>query len=161
MSWPQSMGPSLLEYRAMTSLSGDAEIPREPYFCNLCQDHPQGFHGDHELRRHIDRRHANLRQVWRCKDNSVNSKAKIVVPIKNCKPCRTNKTYGSNYAAAAHLRRVHFNPRKNKRGSRGGMGGDELLPMEELKNWMYEETSTIVNDDIVFQDPVFGNLYTV
>jgi hypothetical protein len=69
-----------------------------------------------------------------------------VVPLSNCKACRNHKTYGANYNAAAHLRRAHFFPCKNKRGGRGkvsegrgGMGGGEEPPMDELKNWMYEK----------------------
>ncbi|KPI43417.1 uncharacterized protein AB675_6883 [Cyphellophora attinorum] len=65
--------------------------------------------------------------------------------LANCKACRNKKTYGANYNAAAHLRRAHFNPPKNKRGGRGkksegrgGMGGGNKPAMDELKHWMYE-----------------------
>jgi hypothetical protein len=131
-----------------------AEIPRttrqqpqrKTTFCTICSDHPQGFHGDHELRRHIDRHHAAYRRVWICKDNSANGGPRPAIPLANCKACRNHKTYGANYNAAAHLRRAHFYPCKNKRGGRGkisegrgGMGGGEEPPMDQLKNWMYEE----------------------
>src|SRR5262249_27981700 len=35
-------------------------------FCPHCNDQPDGFHGDHELRRHIDRVHTTVRKVWVC-----------------------------------------------------------------------------------------------
>jgi hypothetical protein len=119
--------------------------PRKTTFCKTCDDHPQGFHGDHELRRHIERHHSKYRKVWICKDNTVNGDPRPVIPLTNCKACRNNKTYGANYNAAAHLRRAHFYPCKNKRGGRGkvsegrgGMGGGDEPPMDVLKNWMYE-----------------------
>src|SRR5271156_1813945 len=55
-----------------------AEIPRttrqqpqrKPTFCIICEDYPQGFHGEHELRRHIDRHHSTHRKVWICKEST-------------------------------------------------------------------------------------------
>ena len=144
-----------------------AEIPRttrpqtqrKTTFCTMCNDHPQGFHGDHELRRHIERHHASFRKVWICKDNSTNGDAQPAIALANCKACRNRKTYGANYNAAAHLRRAHFYPCKNKRGgrgkvseNRGGMGGGELPPMEELKNWMFEQWEVNVNGQLTLQD---------
>ena len=35
---------------------------RKITFCQLCDDHPQGFRGEHELRRHIERHHATYRK---------------------------------------------------------------------------------------------------
>jgi hypothetical protein len=125
--------------------------PRKNTFCIMCSDHPQGFHGDHELRRHIERHHTTYRKVWICKDNSESGGPRPAVPLVNCKACRNHKTYGANYNAAAHLRRAHFYPCKNKRGGRGkvsehrgGMGGGEEPPMEELKNWMFEQVEVNV-----------------
>jgi hypothetical protein len=119
---------------------------RKMTFCALCNDHPQGFHGDHELRRHMDRHHTTHHKVWICKDNSASGGPLPVLPLSKCKACRNNKTYGASYNAAAHLRRAHFHPCRDKRGGRGkvsegrgGMGGGEEPPMEELKNWMYEQ----------------------
>jgi hypothetical protein len=136
-----------------------AEIPRttrqqpqrKTTFCQICDDHPQGFHGEHELRRHIERHHTTFRKVWICKDNTLTDGRRPAVPLTNCKACRNHKTYGANYNAAAHLRRAHFFPCKNKRGGRGkvsegrgGMGGGEEPPMDELKNWMYEKVEVNV-----------------
>jgi len=128
--------------------------PRKTTFCRFCTVQPQGFHGEHELRRHIERHHAQLRRVWICKEESPNGTF-----LANCKACCNRKTYGANYNAAAHLRRAHFNPCKNKRGGRGkksegrgGKGGGNWPSMEQLKNWMYEELEMNVNGIRVVQD---------
>ena len=141
-----------------------AEIPRttrqlpqrKTTFCQLCNDHPQGFHGEHELRRHIERHHTTHRRVWICKDNTLTDGRRPAIPLSNCKACRNNKTYGANYNAAAHLRRAHFFPCKNKRGGRGkisegrgGVGGGEEPPMDELKNWMYEKIESNAADNVL------------
>jgi hypothetical protein len=136
-----------------------AEIPRttrqqpqrKTTFCQICDDHPQGFHGEHELRRHVERHHTTYR-----KDNTLTDGRRPAVPLSNCKACRNHKTYGANYDAAAHLRRAHFFPCKNKRGGRGkvaegrgGMGGGEEPPMDELKNWMYEKLDINVAGNVL------------
>jgi hypothetical protein len=140
-----------------------AEIPRtirhpqqrKTTFCPHCHDQPQGFHGEHELNRHIDRQHRSARKVWICKDVSGHGF------LDGCKACRNNKTYGANYNAAAHLRRAHFNPCKNKRGGRGkksegrgGMGGGNKPSMEELKHWMYAMYEIIFDGKVVEMRPV-------
>lgn len=117
-------------------------------FCSYCRDHEEGFHGDHELKRHIDRVHSVVRKVWVCKDNSAEGTF-----LANCKACRTQKKYGANYNAAAHLRRAHFFPCKRGRGGRGrtsekrgGKGGGNLPSMEYLKDWMYEIDELVVDN---------------
>ncbi|MCJ1251431.1 hypothetical protein MMC30_008664 [Trapelia coarctata] len=114
---------------------------KEKVKCNMCNEQPDGFRGDHELRRHHDRKHCKIRKVWVCLDLSPDK-----TKLANCKQCRAGKKYGAYYNAAAHLRRVHFNPRpKGRKGKsspeerRGGKGGGEFPPMDELKNWMEEK----------------------
>ncbi|KAF7553488.1 hypothetical protein G7Z17_g3626 [Cylindrodendrum hubeiense] len=54
----QNMEPS-------SQLELDASVSNSPpkhgtSFCELCDDHPEGFRGNYELRRHIETKHANL-----------------------------------------------------------------------------------------------------
>ena len=127
-------------------------------FCPICNDHKEGFHGEHELRRHIDRTHKGFRKVFVCKDISPNATF-----LANCKHCRNRKTYGANYNAAAHLRRVHFNPCETPKGgrgkvsqNRGGIGGGDQPPMDVLRNWMFETWETNLNG-LLLDDPTMVN----
>lgn len=141
-------------YKAEITRQTRQQAPRKTTFCQFCNDQPSGFHGDHELRRHIERHHSQVRRVWVCRDASESGRF-----LLNCKACRTGKTYGANYNAAAHLRRAHFNPCKNKRGGRGkksegrgGMGGGSWPSMEFLKDWMYEKVEWNMNGRHIVQD---------
>ncbi|KAJ5818927.1 hypothetical protein N7474_004518 [Penicillium riverlandense] len=125
--------------------------PQRPKtYCRLCNDQPDGFHGDHELRRHIERVHAPVRKVWVCVDISPDKTF-----LANCKACRNGKRYGANYNAAAHLRRTHFNPCQRGRGGRGkdsekrgGKGGGNHPPMEVLRHWM-RQTEEVADENFL------------
>ncbi len=130
-------------------------------FCPICRDHKEGFHGDHELRRHIDRTHKGCRKVFVCKDISPDKTF-----LANCKHCRNQKAYGANYGAAAHLRRVHFNPCETPKGgrgkvsqNRGGIGGGDDPPMEVLRNWMYEAWETNRNGLTLDDSSLMNTVY--
>ena len=135
---PGSAEDGGVRYKA--EIAPQLQTQRKTTFCSFCSDSPQGFHGDHELRRHLERHHMSRCRVWVCIDISPDCGF-----LANCKACRNNKTYSAPYNAAAHLRRAHFNPYKKKNGgrnkkseNRGGMDIDNQPPMEVLKNWMYE-----------------------
>jgi hypothetical protein len=64
--------------------------------CPQCNDHAEGFRGEHELQRHVMRAHAKIRKVWICVDSSPEKTF-----LSNCKACRTKKRYGAYYNAAA------------------------------------------------------------
>ncbi|ORY04018.1 hypothetical protein BCR34DRAFT_63845 [Clohesyomyces aquaticus] len=104
-----------------------------------CEQCGEKFRGTHELERHMQRKHAEVRKGWVCFDSSPGQKF-----LANCKHCRNKKIYGAYYNAAAHLRRYHFHPKQRGRKGksderRGGSGGGNDPPMEMLKNgWMRE-----------------------
>jgi len=123
----------------------------ERVYCKQCEDHPDGFRGEHELRRHQDRQHKMMVKKWVCvvPQQHLDNVAKPVVPLQKCKACTTQKKkYGAYYNAAAHLRRAHFKPKATKgRGKankvedvqkRGGKAGGDWPSMAELKCWMME-----------------------
>ncbi|PVH79683.1 hypothetical protein DL98DRAFT_515941 [Cadophora sp. DSE1049] len=120
-------------------------------WCKLCDNHADGFRGEHELRRHVDREHKEMVKKWVCIEPTDGGNHPLpIVPLSRCKACsQQKKKYGAYYNAAAHLRRAHFNPKTKGRSKsqqkvddadkRGGKGGGDEPPMTELKKyWMKE-----------------------
>ncbi|KAK4231041.1 hypothetical protein QBC38DRAFT_355541 [Podospora fimiseda] len=102
-------------------------------FCGKCNEYPEGFRGEHELKRHTDAKHAPLVKRYICTE-PVNLAATQLptIPLKKCRACVSQKKYGAYYNAAAHLRRAHFNPQ------RGGKPSGDWPSMSLLKDWMRE-----------------------
>lgn len=118
--------------------------PLRRVYCNKCNEYPEGFRGEHELRRHTESKHASMVKRWICiePDNPPPSAPRPVVPLSKCKACVTQKRYGAYYNAAAHLRRAHFNP------NRGGKASGDWPPMSALKDWMREVRQSVdINDN--------------
>ncbi|KAH6630659.1 hypothetical protein B0J18DRAFT_407882 [Chaetomium sp. MPI-SDFR-AT-0129] len=117
--------------------------PLRRVYCTKCNEYPEGFRGEHELRRHNDAKHAALVKRWVCtQPPEPPGSPQPVIPLAKCKACVTQKRYGAYYNAAAHLRRAHFNPH------RGGKASGDWPPMSILKDWMRE-----VRQSIDVQDP--------
>lgn len=119
--------------------------PLRRVYCTKCNEYPEGFRGEHELRRHTDAKHAALVRRWVCTEpqGQPPDAPQPVVPLGKCKACVTQKRYGAYYNAAAHLRRAHFNPH------RGGKASGDWPPMTILKDWMREVRHSI---DVTSQD---------
>ncbi|KAK5989243.1 hypothetical protein PT974_10749 [Cladobotryum mycophilum] len=142
--------------------------PKHPkVHCDQCSDHPDGFRGDHELRRHINAKHEGVVKKFVCRDPArvgIHSKLELVYPLVKCKACVSGKHYGAYYNAAAHLRRTHFRQKasrgKNKASvddKRGGKGGGDWPPMSELKLWFEEIRVQVPQSGSVFTDTGFMN----
>ncbi|KAL9598136.1 MAG: hypothetical protein Q9219_004692 [cf. Caloplaca sp. 3 TL-2023] len=131
--------------------------PQQPKIqCPHCDAKPDGYRGEHELGRHINKAHSLTRTVWVCVDISPDQKY-----LSKCKQCVRGKRYNAYYNAAAHLRRAHFNPRpKGRKGKsaeeetvkRAGSSGGEYPAMDFCKMWMRE-----LREDVLPNAPPYND----
>ena len=164
-----SAGHELVRVESDEGTSKDpVPIPKAPYVrpshdkvkCHLCNEHPNGFRGDHELRRHTERKHTAIRKYYTCKDISPDKKF-----LANCKACSAGRKYNAYYNATAHLRRAHFNPNvKGRKGKmkpeerRGGKGGGKEPPMEVLKEWLEYHEERVSAETQLSSDELGGHI---
>lgn len=108
----------------------------EKLICPKCNQHPDGFRGEHELERHMHRVHSAKVKRWRCIDASEDGKL-----LADCRQCKAGKLYNAYYNAAAHLRRRHFGDKRETDGP--------VPSMDFLKSYMQEvevDNETQCND---------------
>jgi hypothetical protein len=119
--------------------------------CTLCRDNPDGFRGDHELRRHTEREHSTKKTFYVIKDRSEDGQL-----LAGCRSCQAGKRYHVDYNAAAHLRRQHYNPSKDENGK----NMPHLLspdgkqpPMSTLRGWIEAVEVTAERSDTEPDEP--------
>lgn len=150
---------------AISSKTTYVRPKHERVYCDKCENHPEGFRGEHELRRHVDREHKTIVKKWVCvMPNDGKSHPEPTIPLSKCKSCnQQRKKYGAYYNAGAHLRRAHFNPKPKGRGKtkptakteaegRGGKGGGDWPAMDELKCWIREVEERVAPSDLVLEE---------
>ncbi|RPB02271.1 hypothetical protein L873DRAFT_1802210 [Choiromyces venosus 120613-1] len=136
-SKPDKSGP---KYATVSATKSSYIRPPHPrVHCKQCNENPDGFRGDHELRRHTEREHAPTRKMFVIKDISKSGQF-----LAKCKACQSGKRYGVDYNAAAHLRRQHFNANAKKDDKKKRMSFNTSYPnMADLRKWI-EEVEVVV-----------------
>ena len=120
--------------------------------CKNRDDHPEGFRGEHKLRRHQDRQHRKVVKKWVCITPVGSGHPTPDKPLSRCNDCtQQKKKYNAYYNAAAYLRHAHFRPKRGKteKMKRGGKAAGDWPPMSELKHWMMEVEETTSESPLV------------
>lgn len=143
-------------YRDVVEISKTKYVRPKPVkvMCDRCNREPNGFRGAAELVRHQKTAHALWHKVWVCVQ-APRDAPHGNISLSQCTHCMNKKQYRILHNAVAHLRRVHFNPRKPKgleggtrpREKRGGASGGTDPPSGLLERywtrsyWKYEESN--------------------
>ncbi|KAL6812786.1 hypothetical protein V8C40DRAFT_257178, partial [Trichoderma camerunense] len=114
-------------------LSSDQRRKSSKFLCTICNDHPGGFRGPHELDRHMRRHESNkMTRKFICRDpTSLGIKPDIqaINSLSNCKSCLAQKQYDTVTGAISHLYFEHMIDPSNQ-GKRPST--------KQLKDWCCE-----------------------
>jgi len=139
-SKPGKSGPQYAAVQVSATKPSYTRPPHPRVFCKQCNESPDGFRGDHELRRHMEREHAQVRKMFVVKDISKDGQF-----LGKCKACQSGKRYGQDYNAAAHLRRQHFSQTGTDEKKKKGSFNTSSPDMAELRKWI-KEVEVAVDD---------------
>ncbi|KAL6810440.1 hypothetical protein J3E69DRAFT_175516 [Trichoderma sp. SZMC 28015] len=93
-------------------LSSDQRRKSSKFLCTICNDHPGGFRGPHELDRHMRRHESNkMTKKFICRDpTSVGIKPDVqaINPLSKCKSCLAQEQYDTEAGAISHLYIEHM-----------------------------------------------------
>ncbi|KAK4065977.1 transcriptional regulator family: Fungal Specific TF [Trichoderma aggressivum f. europaeum] len=119
--------------------SSDQRRKSSTFLCTLCNDHPGGFRGPHELDRHMRRHNSNkMTKKFICRDPAsvgIKPDVEAMNPLSKCEACSAQKHYDTANGAIAHLYIEHM--RDPSTGKLHAVKGIRTLT-EQLKDWCCE-----------------------
>ncbi|KAL7963792.1 hypothetical protein V8C34DRAFT_310615 [Trichoderma compactum] len=138
---PRQTIASLSSGRLSKLLSGRSNQRRKSstFLCTICNDHPGGFRGPHELDRHMRRHDSNkMMKKFICRDPAsvgIKPDVQAINPLSKCESCLKQKHYDTAIGAIAHLYIAHM-----RDPSTGKLHADQgKRPLtEQLKDWCCE-----------------------
>ncbi|KAL8966465.1 MAG: hypothetical protein Q9183_003365 [Haloplaca sp. 2 TL-2023] len=122
--------------------SNGRETARPRFMCPHCNDNPDGFTMQHNLKLHIAKYHLEKRRVWCCRENS--QAGEIIPRFKSCVLCAGGKKWFECASAATHLRKFHFNNSDTGKGKLNNAKNVRIRsnggwpPMDYLKQFLEE-----------------------
>lgn len=125
--------------RSSGRLSSDQRHKSSKFLCTICNDHPGGFRGPHELDRHMRRHDSNkMTKKFICRDPAsvgIKPDVQAINPLSKCESCSAKKHYDTADGAIAHLYIAHM-----RDPSTGKSHADQSKrPLtEQLKDWCCE-----------------------
>ncbi|QYT01593.1 hypothetical protein H0G86_008624 [Trichoderma simmonsii] len=129
--------------RSSGRLSSDQRRKSSKFLCTICNDHPGGFRGPHELDRHMRRHDSNkITKKFICRDpTSVGIKPDVqaINPLSKCESCSAQKHYDTINGAIAHLYFVHMRLHERDSSTEISNADQSKRPLtEQLKDWCCE-----------------------
>ncbi|KAL7783695.1 hypothetical protein V8C43DRAFT_309338 [Trichoderma afarasin] len=120
-------------------LSSDQRRKSSKFLCTICNDHPGGFRGPHELDRHMRRHDSNkMTKKFICRDPAsvgIKPDVQAVNPLSKCESCSAQKHYDTANGAIAHLYIAHM---RDPSTGKSHADQSERPLIDRLKDWCRE-----------------------